>query len=90
MGTMRFPMRARAAWARGSSGVGQPSMKVRVPAAAPTTPPDMGASMKDEAVEWAETVLAMAMLVAGSIVDVSMKRRCVGRSGRGLGERMDS
>jgi hypothetical protein len=64
-------------------------MKVRVPAAAPTTPPDMGASMK-EAVEWADTVSATAMLVAGSIVDVSMKRRWVGRSGRGRGERMDS
>ena len=60
-------------------------MKVNVPAAAPTTPPDMGASMKDPLVS--DLIVSdTEMLVAGSMVDVSINRRFVGRSGRGLEE----
>lgn len=49
-------------------------MNVRVPAVAPMTPPDMGASTKvPEAV--VEMVWAMRREVWGSMVEWSMKRR---------------
>lgn len=59
---------------RGSSADGAPSMNVSVPAVAPTTPPDMGASTK---VPWdvAVTVAATSREVVGSMVEQSMKRR---------------
>lgn len=62
-------------------------MNVKVPARAPTTPPDMGASMKAPALEvavWEATVRE----VRGSMVEQSMKRRDCdeedGGEGRGL------
>jgi len=61
-------------------------MNVSVPAAAPTTPPDIGASTKWPE-EVAETVLAIFWEVDGSMVEWSMKRRwSVGDEGRGSGE----
>ena len=51
-----------------------PSMNVRVPAVAPTTPPDMGASTNRPC--WVLcTALATSLDDAGSIVEQSMKRR---------------
>jgi hypothetical protein len=78
-----------AAVARGMSAFGAPSMKVRVPAEAPTTPPDIGASMKEPAPE-ACTEWATEMLVVGSIVEVSMKRRSDLSVGRTLPSRIES
>jgi hypothetical protein len=49
----------------------------------------MGASIKDP-VDFDETVSATEMLVAGSIVEVSINSRLLGRSGSGLGESMES
>ncbi len=49
-----------------------PSMKVRVPARAPTTPPDIGASTNLPcSVQW--TALATPLEDVGSIVEQSMK-----------------
>jgi len=53
---------------------GDPSMKVNVPAVAPTTPPDMGASTKRPCCV-ACTALATSREEEGSIVEQSMKRR---------------
>lgn len=53
---------------------GQPTMKVRVPAEAPMTPPDMGASMK---VVEAGARAATQREVEGSMVEWSIRRRGV-------------
>lgn len=59
--------------ARGRTEVGEPSMKVKVPLVAPTTPPDIGESMK---VPWVGgTRAATEREVEGSIVEVSIRRR---------------
>jgi hypothetical protein len=53
---------------------GAPSMNVNVPAVAPTTPPDMGASTNFPCcVVW--TAFATSRDEAGSIVEQSMNRR---------------
>ena len=51
-------------------------MKVRLPARAPTTPPDMGASRK-VLVPWVLSWTSEAVVrdVEGSMVEQSMKRR---------------
>jgi hypothetical protein len=58
-------------------------MKVSVPAEAPTTPPDMGASINAPAPA-ARTDPATDMLVTGSIVEVSINNRSELRAGRAL------
>jgi len=70
---------------RATSSVGAPSMNVRDPAVAPTTPPDMGASTKlPRPLGRAEaTTRATEREEEGSIVEQSMKRRGWGRGGRG-------
>jgi hypothetical protein len=62
---------------RPSKLCGAPSMKVKVPAVAPTTPPDMGASTKlppppGKAVD---TAFATSRDEVGSMVEQSMKSR---------------
>jgi hypothetical protein len=56
-------------------------MKVRMPAVAPMTPPDMGASMKVASVRAARA--ATRREVEGSMVEWSMSRRVAERAGRG-------
>ncbi len=59
---------------RETSESGAPSMNVSVPAVAPTTPPDIGASTNFPCcVEW--TAFATSREEAGSMVEQSMKRR---------------
>lgn len=67
-------MRRRTGSTRGIRLGGQPSIKVRVPAVAPTTPPDMGASVN---VPWPAEVTEAATWrdVEGSMVEQSMKMR---------------
>lgn len=60
----------------------QPSMNVRVPAVAPTTPPDIGASTKMPDGCAAATEAATSREDEGSIVEQSMKMR--GREGRSV------
>ena len=86
---MRWPMSERAAVASATWHGGLPSMKVSVPARAPTTPPDMGASRKVSALlVRADTSAATARDVDGSMVEQSMKRRgfAVGWAGEDGGE----
>ena len=75
--------------ARATSWLGLPSMKVRVPAEAPTTPPDIGASMKIPS-PLATIESATDTLVAGSMVDVSINSRSTSNEGRGPGLNIDS
>jgi hypothetical protein len=67
---------------KGISSDRPPSIKVRVAARAPTTPPDIGASTKPEAGAAAWRAVATAREVVGSTVEQSIKRR--GVSGRGV------
>ena len=63
---------------------GAPNINVKVPAVAPTTPPDMGASTK---LPWLsgsaeDTAAATSRDEEGSMVEQSMKSRCLGLPGR--------
>lgn len=68
---------------RGTMEAGAPSMKVKVPAAAPTIPPDMGASTKHAEGCLSVPVLGKAFATEaatsceeeGSMVEQSMKSR---------------
>ena len=72
---------------RGTREDGAPTMKVNVPARAPTTPPDIGASTNAPE-ELSCTDEATLREVMGSIVEQSMKRRdlCVSELIDGRGE----
>ena len=72
----------------GKSEFSHPTMKVSVPARAPTTPPDMGESINvaDGEEAWSETRAATEREVMGSIVEQSMKRRVSSVGGLGREE----
>merc|ERR1712000_686516 len=69
-----LPIMSKIGSTRESSESGAPSMNVREPAVAPTTPPDMGASTKRPCCV-ACTALATSREDDGSMVEQSMKRR---------------
>lgn len=70
---MRRPMCERMEVARGTRSGGEPSMKVSVPAAAPTVPPDMGASRRVAVEEECVEILApRARESCGEIVEQSI------------------
>src|SRR5271156_5688568 len=84
-------MRSRMGSIRDSREDSAPTMNVRVPVRAPTTPPDMGASMKsapwpDAERDWLLTREATLREVVGSIVEQSMKRRDFSVGGGGKAE----
>ncbi|MNP23380.1 hypothetical protein D3C76_1160870 [compost metagenome] len=68
--TMFLPIAARTGWARSKSACSPPTMKVRVPAAAPAVPPETGAS--SIGLPWARVAAATSRALCGSMVEESI------------------
>ncbi|MCY1549486.1 hypothetical protein D9M68_856540 [compost metagenome] len=70
--TMFLPMAARIGWARSKSASEPPTIKVRVPAAAPPVPPETGASSMG--LPCSAAALATSRALSGSMVEQSISR----------------
>ncbi|MCY1451951.1 hypothetical protein D9M71_688430 [compost metagenome] len=68
--TMFLPMAERIGRAWSNTLSGPPTIKVRVPAAAPPVPPDTGAS--SIGLPWARAYLATSRVLSGSMVELSI------------------